>query len=106
VVTLGHPPVDDLVLLRVIPEADSQGADAYLEALAARVRTGGPRIETRVMVSQDPAAAIVRAAAGMDLIAMQTRGERGMTRLLHGSVVANVIHDTPVPVLVGRPRAK
>jgi nucleotide-binding universal stress UspA family protein len=40
---------------------------------------------------------------GVDLIVMSTHGRSGLTRWLHGSVAARVIHTTPCPVLLVRP---
>lgn len=75
----------------------------YLEAVAAQVRSEGFEVHTRVLHADNPAEAILKASADADLIAMETRAERGMTRFVHGSVVADVVHNTTVPVLITRP---
>jgi nucleotide-binding universal stress UspA family protein len=82
-------------------------AQHYLDGVAERLRGRGLRVETRVLVEEQPAAAILREAKahGADLIALETHGRRGLARLLLGSVADKVVRGSPVPVLVHRPRA-
>ncbi len=64
-------------------------------------------IKHRLVVrSGDPAAMIVDVAdqIGADLIVLATHSGRDLTRLLFGSVVERVIHETSRPVLNIRPR--
>ena len=123
VLALTSPGESELHLLRVTPahpsghpvahgSASSVGAmdetvrhdpPRYLEVVAERLRDRGARVRTQTIVLSDPAEAILRAASGTDLIAMQTRAEHGMPRLVHGSVVAKVVHNSHVPVLITRP---
>jgi nucleotide-binding universal stress UspA family protein len=51
-----------------------------------------------------PAEAIIEAAKAHDcsLIAMASHGRRGLGRLMMGSVTAEVLAHSPVPVLVVR----
>ena len=77
----------------------------YLEGVAARLRSGGVAVETRVVVEDQPAVAILREAlAGpSDLIALETHGRRGLSRLLMGSVADKVVRGGHLPVLLHRP---
>jgi nucleotide-binding universal stress UspA family protein len=105
----------DLILVRVIspsPEESEESAGEvrsqkdparYLQDLAEKMRLRGARVHTRLLVSADPAEAIIEAAAGADLIAMQTHARRGVSRLVRGSIVHKVVHDSTVPVLITRP---
>lgn len=80
-------------------------AVAYLEGVAGRLRQQGLRERTRVVEESQPAAAILHEAAslGADLIALETHGRHGLSRLLLGSVADKVIRGAAVPVLVHRP---
>jgi nucleotide-binding universal stress UspA family protein len=63
-------------------------------------------VTAKVVVADSPAAAILQEAAPphFDLIAMQTHGRHGMSRLMLGSVADKVVRGASVPVLVQRPR--
>jgi nucleotide-binding universal stress UspA family protein len=78
----------------------------YLQQLAGMLRTRGARVQTQLLVSTEPADAILEAAVRADLIAMQTHARRGVSRLVHGSVVDKVVHNSLVPVLINRPHNK
>jgi nucleotide-binding universal stress UspA family protein len=83
-----------------------QEASAYLQQVAAKVRSRGLVAHTRVVLEDQPAEAILDAAASpIDFIALQTHGRGGVARLLLGSVSDKVIRASHVPVLVQRPRA-
>ncbi|MCC7021749.1 MAG: universal stress protein [Thermomicrobiales bacterium] len=96
-------PADRVTLLRVAEageEADVE-AEHYLAATAARHAPTQARLETLV-VTGDPAEAIVAAATDADLIVMCTRGRGGGGRLLFGSVADRVARHAPVPALLVR----
>jgi nucleotide-binding universal stress UspA family protein len=78
-------------------------AETYLEGIAGKLRARGLKVQTRVAVEDQPALAILREAAGVDLIALETHGRRGLPRLLLGSVADKVVRGAAVPVLVRRP---
>lgn len=76
----------------------------YLEEQAARLRQRG--IETVCEVAMgDPAQVIVEhaRAGGADAIAIASHGRTGLSRLLFGSVAAQVIERAGLPVIVVRP---
>src|SRR5262249_61831748 len=79
-------------------------AEDYLATVAARLRERSLRVRTRVIVDQQPAAAVLREAAPpVDLVALETHARRGLSRLILGSVADKVIRGTALPVLVQRP---
>ncbi|MBI1916049.1 MAG: universal stress protein [Planctomycetes bacterium] len=79
-------------------------AEEYLGRVAIRFHEKGIPVQTKVVVEQQPAVAILRAAeAGAGMIALETHGRKGLARLLLGSVADKVIRGTSVPVLVHRP---
>ncbi len=82
-----------------------QEAAAYLERIAERLQQRSLRVAPRVVVGDQPAVAILHEASpsGVDLIALETHGRRGLSRLLLGSVADKVIRGAAVPVLVQRP---
>ena len=78
-------------------------AQAYLERIAALVRTDGVVVHT-IVKQGAPAKQIVAAAKEVDAdaIAMATHSRRGVSRLMFGSVAEEVLHDTQLPVLLIR----
>ncbi len=82
-----------------------QEAAEYLDQVAERLRQRSLRVATRVVVADQPAAAILHEAGppAVDLVALETHGRRGLPRLLLGSVADKIIRGAAVPVLVQRP---
>src|SRR5262249_43029544 len=82
-------------------------AHAYLGQVADRLRGRSLRVTTRVAVAEQPATAILQEAEnqGADLIALETHGRGGLSRLFLGSVADKVVRGASVPVLVHRPAA-
>jgi nucleotide-binding universal stress UspA family protein len=83
-------------------------ASAYLSRAARSLRERGLEVETKVVESERPAAAIVAEAArgGRALVAMATHGRTGLSRLVLGSVASEVLHGSRVPLLLYRPQAE
>jgi nucleotide-binding universal stress UspA family protein len=82
----------------------SSDAQAYLDRVAERLRAGSLRTETRVVLHDHPAEAILSAQdAGIDLIAFTTRGHRALPWLFLGSTADKVLRGATTPVLVWRP---
>src|SRR5262249_26584654 len=68
-------------------------ARVYLEGVADRLRARLPAVRVRLVVDDVPARAILREAdvLRVDLIALETHGRRGLSRLMLGSVADKVI---------------
>jgi nucleotide-binding universal stress UspA family protein len=88
-------------------EALRQEALRYLEGVAQRLRGRSLGVRTKVVAEHQPATAVLHEAAvsspDTDLIALETHGRRGLSRLLLGSVADKVLRGSLVPVLVQRP---
>jgi len=82
-------------------------AKAYLRGVARKLEARGLRVHTHVLVEERPEDAILSEAkeehAGV--IALETHGRGGISRMLHGSVTDKVIRGASVPILVHRPVA-
>jgi nucleotide-binding universal stress UspA family protein len=79
---------------------------AYLEKVAERLRKNGAKVHCMVAVEEQPGVAILDAGRPpIDMIAIETHGRGGLTRLLLGSVADKVIRGSKVPVLVHKPVA-
>jgi nucleotide-binding universal stress UspA family protein len=80
-------------------------ARAYLDEIAAPFRAEGYSVHTEI--SAMPAAEAVLDYADSqhaDLIAIATHGRSGISRWVFGSVTQKVVQNSPVPVLVIRPK--
>src|ERR1039457_4119918 len=75
--------------------AAQEGADKA----AAPFGEDAPAVTVR-SVSGAPAAELIRAGTGADLLVVGARGNGGFARLLMGSVSAQVTHHAPCPVVV------
>ncbi len=103
----GQPPVENLwTETQRYVEHEKAEARQYLDHVAARLRDAGHQVETRVVVNQPPVAGVLEVARGQTapLLALETHGRRGFSRLLLGSVADKVVRGAPGPVLVHRPR--
>ena len=86
-------------------EARIAAAKDYLERRASKLREAGWRVEHEVVVAWSPAAEVLRMAEERrcDLIAIATRGQEGVQRMLLGSVADKVIRGATTPVLAVNP---
>jgi nucleotide-binding universal stress UspA family protein len=78
----------------------------YLEGIAARLRTEGHTVTVDAETGR--AATVIDTIARrrhIDLIAMATHGRSGMARATLGSVTAELLHRSTVPLLLWRPTA-
>lgn len=104
----------ELVLLQVhdpglvvsraaLDDADRRRAQmkAYLEKVAGPLRDKGLTVHTEVLTGE-PAEAIITYLKShpTQLLAMATRGHRGLSRLIFGSVTENMIHLVKVTPLL------
>ena len=78
----------------------------YLDGVAARLRADGRTVTVDAETGR--AGTVIENIARrrhVDLIAMATHGRSGMARLALGSVAAEMLHRSPVPMLLWRPAA-
>jgi nucleotide-binding universal stress UspA family protein len=87
----------------VIQERRREAA-AYLDRIAQTLRSSSLAVRTSVVSHDQPAVAILSKARaeGADLIAIETHGREGLSRLLLGSVADKVVRGASIPVLVQR----
>jgi nucleotide-binding universal stress UspA family protein len=80
-------------------------AAAYLDGVSRRLPVQGITVRTKVVVDEQPAAALLREAqeGGYDLVALATHGRHGLPRMLLGSVADKLVRGTALPVLLCRP---
>ncbi|MSQ95176.1 MAG: universal stress protein [Gemmataceae bacterium] len=80
-------------------------ASEYLEKVAQRLRSEDLNVHTRVIVEEQPGVAILESAKPpLDMIAIETHGRGGLSRLLLGSVADKVIRGSRLPILVHKPK--
>ncbi|MEX1254078.1 MAG: universal stress protein [Dehalococcoidia bacterium] len=91
-------------LLDQVQEAQAREAEAYLEALAERLKKDRLHVETRVLKGE-VASTLVRLAEQerCELIAMSSHGLGGVGWHVFGSVAQKVLHSSRCPVLIVRP---
>jgi nucleotide-binding universal stress UspA family protein len=82
-------------------------AEEYLYEMAQRLRGRLLRVHTKVVDEDQPALAVLEMAQKLpvSLIAMQTHGRRGLSRLVLGSVADKVLRGAAAPLLLQRPSA-
>ncbi len=103
---LGGMAVDLIEHIEEIQEQLKKEANAYLENIARPLRDRGLHVRTLVTVEEEPGSAIIEQAhKPIDLIAMETHGRHGLSRLLMGSVADKVIRGSTIPVLVHASKA-
>jgi nucleotide-binding universal stress UspA family protein len=80
-------------------------AQKYLDGVAARLRSQGLKVQTKVDISERPAAGILEdiEATPADMVAIETHGRSGLSRLFLGSTADKVVRGAHVPVLIHRP---
>ncbi len=80
---------------------------AYLQQIAQRIHRNGRRVET--LVETGPVAETLAALAqrvGADLMIISTHGRHGWRRILSSSTASQILHVTPIPVLIMPPGAE
>jgi len=104
-----YPPTEySLKLDQQVQEQMQREAEEYLEGVAGRLRAQSLQVQVRVVFNKPISAAILEEVGkqGIDLIAMETHGWGGLTRLLIGSVADKVLRGASVPVLLQRPHGE
>lgn len=93
--------IEDLRTLQLQRQEDAQ---TYLDRMAERIAGSGCRVKSTVVVHENPARAILDEAhrGHVDLIAMESHGRRGLSRLFLGSVADKIVRAAEVPVLLHR----
>jgi nucleotide-binding universal stress UspA family protein len=104
--SLGHEAQSLLDQIDRTQEQLREEAEDYLRRVAERLRERALRVQTRVEVEEQPAAAVLKSATvpAIDLVALETHGRRGLSRFFLGSVADKVIRAASLPVFVHRPR--
>jgi nucleotide-binding universal stress UspA family protein len=108
---LGQAMAAEITLLRVVsearhPTAAQEEAAHYLDRVAVRLRASGAKVHTRVLVAGQAADALLHeAVTDADVLAVETQGRHGLTRLWHRNVVDRVVKESTHPVLILRPAA-
>jgi nucleotide-binding universal stress UspA family protein len=100
---LAHSAVE---AIQVAQQRLEEEAQRYLDRMADSLREQRVSVSTKVVINEEPAAGILAEAqlrhAG--LIAMETHGRRGLSRMIVGSIADKIVRGAQVPVLVHRPR--
>ncbi len=121
---LAHDATAEIVLLHVLVEAAPElnvpavsplsppamdqerqiEAAGYLKSITSKLEKEGSCV-TYLLRQGGVAETILGVAHDMEaqMIAMSTHGRTGMQRLLLGSIAEQVVHDSPIPVLLFRP---
>ena len=96
------PHADPYLPVMLEPEVFHRGAETVLQEAVSGIGTDhGPTIETE-LVCASPAAALLAAADGADLLVVGSHGRGGFTGMLLGSVSQHVLHHATCPVVVVR----
>ena len=93
--------------LQIVHDEAKEIATKYLDTVAERFRSRDLRVETQVLVHEQPAIAVLDAVKKVhaDMIAVSTHGRRGLARLFLGSVADKLLRGADVPVLIFCPAA-
>jgi nucleotide-binding universal stress UspA family protein len=94
-------PIDEATL-----NVEQSGMAAYLIRIADRLVTRRFRARPALILGSDVTGAILHYVrqTKVDLVAMTTHGRGGLSRMLMGSVARQLVRESPVPVLLFRPR--
>jgi nucleotide-binding universal stress UspA family protein len=103
--SLGQMTAGVIDQIEAIQKRLQEEAETYLNEVAFRFRELALKVTTKVLIDTQPGACILAEAKnqGQDMIALETHGRGGLTRLLLGSTTDKVIRGSQVPVLVNRP---
>ena len=105
---LASAPVDvvSAKMFTSVELATRKSERAYLRGVQARLREGGARLSSAVILTGavGPALATHVRELGVDLVVMATHGRGGLRRAWLGSVADHLIRHLNVPVLMVRPK--
>jgi nucleotide-binding universal stress UspA family protein len=99
---------DEPIAINPVDDLRYQEAKDYLEGIAKNFRALGVNMNYRTFRHESAARAILETADNIaaDLIAMETHGRGGLTRLIMGGVADKVLRGSKVPMLMHRPHAQ
>ena len=100
-----HALNEPIVIVHVFHPLDVESSREPTQDIARAIEFLEPD-DVRVVASSYPVGAINALVEELNpsLVAMSTHGRTGLARIVLGSVATDVVHDSPCPVLVTRPR--
>ncbi len=88
-------------------EREQSRAKNYLEGLAGKLRKQGLKVTTLILEGDARDKILSHIQKGkIAVVALSTHGEGGMERGLLGGVTQHILKESPVPVLLIKPRGK
>jgi nucleotide-binding universal stress UspA family protein len=104
---IGPPDAEDVDLRDRIARRNERVAIAYLDRLRARFATLGPPLRTIVVRDGDVRTRLERLVEdeAVDLVVLSSHGHTGRATVPYGSVTADLVLQSAVPLLIVRPRA-
>lgn len=105
IITVAHPyPLQSAATVESWVTGQQKLTDESLARAEQAASKYGIKIDSRRTVNESAAEAIIDAiqVLGCDLAVMASHGRRGVSRLLLGSQTAEVVSQSPIPVLVVR----
>jgi nucleotide-binding universal stress UspA family protein len=104
---VGPPDTEDVDLRERITRRNVRVATAYLDRLRARLGTSGSPPRVMVLRDGDVRTRLERLVQdeAVDLVVLSSHGHSGRTSVPYGSVTADLVLHSPVPLLIVRPRA-
>jgi nucleotide-binding universal stress UspA family protein len=105
---VGPLDAEDLELRERITRRNVRVATAYLDRLRARFGASGPVPRMIVLRDGDVRTRLHRLCEdeAVDLVVLSSHGQTGRASVPYGSVTADLVVHSPVPLLIVRPRAR
>jgi nucleotide-binding universal stress UspA family protein len=93
-----------LTEVQALQKQHLEEAAGYLEGLAGKLTRRGFKVQTRVLIDDEATAILLNEAQARNvgLIAMETHGRSGLSRLFRGSVADKLVRAGHIPVLLHR----
>ncbi len=89
--------------LKLAASAEMKADQAYLDSVAARLRSAGLKVTSELVLGNPPTGILKTAEArACDLIAMTSHGHKLIGDFFLGSTIDKVRHNTTIPILVVR----
>ncbi|MFO0930917.1 MAG: universal stress protein [Gemmataceae bacterium] len=92
--------------VQTLQKQQQDEAQAYLDGVAPRLTGRGFRVQTRVVVDEQPAVGILleAQARNAEVVALETHARRGLARLFLGSVADKIVRGSGLSVLLAHPQ--